>query len=162
MGHPLRGTNASSGRPEVRRKTNTIARATYAILELAPQTQQTKEWMPMATQRTTSRVAGLDGLRTICALAVVGYHMRLRWLGGGLMGVTVLFVLSGYLITSNLMGEYSRRRGKIDIGGFYARRAWRLFPTCIVFIAVIGAVCALASPVLFTKMRPDIVPALLM
>ena len=116
----------------------------------------------MATQRTTSRVAGLDGLRTICALAVVGYHMRLRWLGGGLMGVTVLFVLSGYLITSNLMGEYSRRRGKIDIGGFYARRAWRLFPTCIVFIAVIGAVCALASPVLFTKMRPDIVPALLM
>ena len=42
-------------------------------------------------------VTSLDGLRAICALAVVGYHMKLGWCTGGLLGVTVLFVLSGYV-----------------------------------------------------------------
>ena len=43
-------------------------------------------------------VSSLDGLRALCALGVVGYHMRLPWCGGGLLGVTILFVLSGLLL----------------------------------------------------------------
>ena len=107
-------------------------------------------------------VTSLDGLRAICALGVVGYHMRLNWCGGGLLGVTVLFVLSGYLVTSGLMREFSSTRGTIDIVSFWKRRVARIMPTCIVFVLVTGAVCALCDAALFTKMRGDIIPALLM
>lgn len=107
-------------------------------------------------------VTSLDGLRAICALAVVGYHMKLGWCAGGLLGVTVLFVLSGYVVTSGLLNEFSASRGHIDLPAFWKRRLARLMPTCLVFVAVTGAVCALFDAALFTKMRPDILPALLM
>ena len=114
------------------------------------------------TQAKSRYISSLDGLRAICALGVIAYHMRLSWCGGGLLGVTVLFVLSGYLVTSGLMREFSQKRGTIDLVSFWKRRVARLMPTCIVFVAVTGAVCALFDAALFTKMRPDIIPALLM
>lgn len=107
-------------------------------------------------------VHSLDGFRAICALGVIAYHMRLPWAQGGLLGVTMLFVLSGYLVTGGLMREYSVSRGHIDLKSFFVRRFWRLMPTVFVFVAITGAVCAIFSPMLFTKMRPDILPALLM
>lgn len=88
--------------------------------------------------------------------------MRLPWCQGGLLGVTILFVLSGYLVTGGLMREFATSRGHIDLGAFFSRRFWRLMPTVFVFVAVTGAICAIFSPVLFTKMRPDILPALFM
>lgn len=107
-------------------------------------------------------VGSLDGLRALCALGVIGYHMRLPWCGGGLLGVTILFVLSGYLTTAGLLREYAISRGKIRLGSFWLRRLWRLMPTVLVFVAVTGAVCAFADPALFTKMRGDILPAIFM
>lgn len=107
-------------------------------------------------------VSSLDGLRALCALGVVGYHMRLPWCGGGLLGVTILFVLSGYLVTAGLMREFSTSRGHISLGSFWVRRFWRLMPTVVLFVAVTGAVCSFLSPALFTKMRGDIIPGLLM
>ena len=121
--------------------------------------------MPKKRSRkgSTSRyISSLDGLRALCALGVIGYHLRLSWCSGGLLGVTVLFVLSGYLVTCGLLREFSKSRGSIDLLSFWRRRVARLMPTAIVFVAVCGAVCALADHALFTKMRPDIVPALLM
>ena len=78
------------------------------------------------------------------------------------MGVTVLFVLSGYLVTAGLMREFRTSRGTIHLGQFWLRRVTRLMPTVVTFIAVIGAVCAVFSHELFTKMRPDILPGLFM
>ena len=44
-----------------------------------------------------------DGLRAIAIVAVVIYHANQAWLPGGFFGVTVFFVLSGYLITTLLL-----------------------------------------------------------
>ena len=103
----------------------------------------------------------LDGLRALCALAVVGYHMGFRWIEGGFHGVTVLFVLSGYLATAGLIREFRRSHGHIDLVGYWTRRVRRTYPTTIVFILVCLAVCGLLNHVMLTKMRPDIIPALL-
>ena len=107
-------------------------------------------------------VTSLDGFRSLCALGVVAYHMRLSWCQGGLLGVTVLFVLAGYLTTAGLLREFRTTRGHINLLDFIKRRVLRLMPTVLVFVAVTGAVMTIFNHVLFTKMRPDIIPSVLM
>lgn len=72
----------------------------------------------------------LDGLRTISILLVITSHMADPKVWGfinGSMGVTLFFVISGFLITSLLIRE-ERRRGQVSIGKFYIRRAFRILP----------------------------------
>lgn len=120
--------------------------------------------MTQGGKRASARkyVDSLDGFRALCALGVIGYHMRLPWCGGGLLGVTILFVLSGYLVTAGLLREFRKSRGRVDLPSFWRRRFWRLMPTVFLFVAVTGAVCAFANHALFTKMRGDILPGIFM
>ncbi|MDO4797420.1 MAG: acyltransferase family protein [Coriobacteriales bacterium] len=120
--------------------------------------------MAQGRKRASARkyVNSLDGFRALCALGVIGYHMRLPWCGGGLLGVTILFVLSGYLVTAGLLREFRTSRGRVDLPAFWRRRFWRLMPTVFLFVAVTGAVCAFANHALFTKMRGDILPGIFM
>src|SRR5262249_10191392 len=73
----------------------------------------------------------LDGLRALSVLMVVSVHMHDKpivwhWLGGW-QGVTVFFVLSGYLITTLSLREEAKR-GALSIPAFYIRRSFRIFP----------------------------------
>jgi peptidoglycan/LPS O-acetylase OafA/YrhL len=71
-------------------------------------------------------IPALDGLRGIAILLVIAFHYTGQPFGGG-YGVDLFFVLSGFLITTLLLEERVAR-GRISLGGFYARRARRLFP----------------------------------
>ncbi|HZM53731.1 MAG TPA: acyltransferase, partial [Acidimicrobiales bacterium] len=51
----------------------------------------------------------LDGLRALAVGGVVAYHFGLHWADGGYLGVDFFFVLSGFLITGLLVGEWNRR-----------------------------------------------------
>jgi peptidoglycan/LPS O-acetylase OafA/YrhL len=82
-------------------------------------------------------VDALDGLRGLAVIGVVLYHGGVSWLGGGFLGVELFFVLSGFLITSLLVGEWLRR-GRIGLKRFWGRRARRLLPALIVLIVAIG------------------------
>jgi peptidoglycan/LPS O-acetylase OafA/YrhL len=77
--------------------------------------------------------AGLDGLRALAVAGVFLYHANVSWMPGGFLGVDLFFVLSGYLITSLLLHEFSAR-GAINLVGFWGRRARRLFPAVAVVI----------------------------
>ena len=83
---------------------------------------------------------GIDGLRAIAVLAVIAYHSGIARFSGGFLGVEIFFVISGYLITALLLGEYESNQ-RIDIKRFWNRRARRLFPA---LIAYIGGATALA------------------
>jgi peptidoglycan/LPS O-acetylase OafA/YrhL len=76
---------------------------------------------------------GLDGLRCVAVLAVIGYHAAPGALPGGFLGVDVFFVLSGFLITTLLVGEWTRTE-TIALRAFYLRRALRLFPALAAFL----------------------------
>ena len=118
----------------------------------------TKEQAPA---RPKSRyIPALDGLRTLAVVAVVLYHLNLTWAQGGLLGVTVFFVLSGYLITRLLINEVSKT-GRIDLKSFWIRRIRRLFPAVVTVVVVTCALCTIFNHVMLTKMRPDILPSLL-
>ena len=114
-----------------------------------------------APARPKSRyIPALDGLRTLAVVAVVLYHLNLTWAQGGLLGVTIFFVLSGYLITRLLINEIAKT-GRIDLKSFWIRRIRRLFPAVVTVVVVTCALCTVFNHVMLTKMRPDILPSLL-
>lgn len=104
-------------------------------------------------------IPALDGLRAFAVLAVIAYHMNFSWAKGGLLGVTVFFVLSGYLITGLLVTEWAQTK-TINLKNFWLRRIRRLVPAIVVVIVAVAALCTLFNHELLTKMRPDIPPAL--
>lgn len=87
----------------------------------------------------------VDGLRAVAILPVVLYHAGLGAFSGGFVGVDVFFVISGYLITSIILGE--RLAGRFSLLNFYGRRVRRIFPALFVMMAVI-------YPIAFALMGP--------
>ncbi len=82
--------------------------------------------MTNAPSAPAGRLGAVDGLRGIAVLAVFLNH-TCQWPTGGHLGVDVFFVLSGFLISSQLFAELERS-GRVDLAHFYARRCWRLLP----------------------------------
>ncbi|QPL92114.1 acyltransferase [Streptomyces clavuligerus] len=78
-------------------------------------------------------IAPLDGLRGLAVLGVLFFHAG--HFNGGFLGVDLFFVLSGFLITGLLLREARTRNGRIDLPGFWGRRARRLLPALAVMIA---------------------------
>ena len=111
---------------------------------VAEPTESTAVDTPIVEPAT--RRPGLDGLRAIAVLAVVVYHADPDVLPGGFVGVDLFFVLSGYLITTLLIGEHDRS-GRVSLRAFWGRRARRLWPLAWCTLAAIAAkkTIALAS-----------------
>ena len=68
----------------------------------------------------------IQGLRAVAVLMVILNHAGLP-LQGGFLGVDVFFVISGFVISRNLLSEY-QEKGSINLRDFYRRRFYRLFP----------------------------------
>jgi peptidoglycan/LPS O-acetylase OafA/YrhL len=103
---------------------------------------------------------GIDGVRALAVLAVVVYHANHDWLPGGYLGVEVFFVISGYLITLLLLGEHERTR-RIDIQGFWIRRARRLLPALVLMMAIIAVYLTAFYPAAREQSRGDFLAGLL-
>jgi peptidoglycan/LPS O-acetylase OafA/YrhL len=72
----------------------------------------------------------IDGLRGIAILAVVIFHAFPEWVTGGYTGVSIFFVISGYLISSIIYKSLDD--GSFSFIDFYSRRIRRIFPALIV------------------------------
>ncbi len=80
----------------------------------------------------------LDGIRAVAVLAVMVFHfLGAEYFAGGLIGVDVFFVLSGFLITNLLLDERNRTGG-VSLRGFYHRRVLRLFPAMYALLALVA------------------------
>jgi peptidoglycan/LPS O-acetylase OafA/YrhL len=90
-------------------------------------------------------VQALDGVRALALLVTMGFHFGLGWLQGGFFGLDIFFVLSGFLITGLLLGEY-RRRSAIKLSAFWLRRARRLVPALVVLLVVLTLYIRFAEP----------------
>jgi peptidoglycan/LPS O-acetylase OafA/YrhL len=88
----------------------------------------------------------IDGMRAISVLAVILYHIGVPGLGGGFVGVDVFFVISGFLVTRQLL-EHRERRLAEALGDFYLRRARRILPALLVMLALL-------APIMYWLMFP--------
>ncbi len=108
-----------------------------------------------AAHRSGPHVPGLDGIRAVAVLGVLAFHGGVSWAGGGLLGVDIFFVLSGFLITSLLVGEWASS-GKVRFLRFYERRARRLLPALFLTMLVVAAYAHwFALPSTLTTLRGD-------
>lgn len=107
---------------------------------------------------TMQKIPGLDGLRGIAILGVIGYHLAPSIFPGGFLGVNLFFVLSGYLMA------VTSRREQTDGGfhaiGFYRRRAIRIYPALA--LCVCGTLCAawLLAPDALAGIRGEVITIL--
>src|SRR5215472_14064146 len=105
------------------------------------------------------RAPGLDGVRALAVLVVMAFHEGIRGMPGGFLGVDVFFVLSGYLITDLLVAQRTRRRGRLDLRGFWTRRARRLLPALAVVLVTVTAAVAVIEPGQLGALRPALAAA---
>ena len=105
-------------------------------------------------------ITGLDGIRAIAVIMVLAYHLKLALFKSGFLGVTVFFVLSGYLITGILISEVEKE-GTIDLKNFWLRRIRRLVPAVMSMAVVIIFVSAVVNRIIFTKGCKDFLASVL-
>lgn len=91
---------------------------------------------------TLGYMPSLDGMRGIAVLLVIIFHGRTGIIPGGYFGVDIFFVLSGFLITSILLREYSKT-GNINLANFYLRRVLRIVPALALMMMAYASVALL-------------------
>ena len=112
----------------------------------------------------SSRIPSLDGLRAVSIVLVIVGHLSwnarsqsplLTAIRRGLwsqstLGVSIFFVISGFLITSLLVAE-RESTGKIDIARFYIRRSFRILPAFLVYLGAL----VIASQLHWLSLNPS-------
>lgn len=99
--------------------------------------------MTSITDKSEGYRGDIDGLRAVAVLSVLFFHAGFETFSGGFVGVDVFFVISGFLITNNIMSDL--RKGTFSFSNFYVRRARRLFPALFATLTV----CFVAGLLLF-------------
>lgn len=103
---------------------------------------------------------GLDGIRGIALVAMLAFHSDFAWASGGYLSLPAFFVLSGFLITSLLLSEYSTA-GSIRLGAFWGRRFRRLLPAALITLAGIAVFgYTVANTAQLSRLRADALSAL--
>src|SRR5689334_7421490 len=96
----------------------------------------------------------IAGLRALAVLSVVLFHLKVTGFRGGFIGVDVFFVISGYLISRNILSDLDRDR--FSFTGFYMRRSRRIFPALIFTVALTYLLGALwSSPLMFLDIAKE-------
>ena len=114
--------------------------------------------MPRPLEKGSAYIPGLDGIRALAVMAVLGYHFGVPHLGGGLLGVSVFFTLSGFLITGILLESWYMTGG-VGLASFYRHRARRLLPALGVLLGVVLLVTALVHPAAFAQRAREAISA---
>ena len=91
-------------------------------------------WRPASKAKKGAYSPSLDGIRAFAVAGVLLYHLRMLPYPGGVFGVDIFFVLSGFLITGLLLREWEQG-SSISCRGFYYRRARRLVPALLFMLA---------------------------
>jgi peptidoglycan/LPS O-acetylase OafA/YrhL len=109
------------------------------------------------TERFRPEIAGL---RAVAVVGVVLFHLKVTGFQGGFVGVDVFFVISGYLITRNILTDI--KSGQFSFGDFYVRRTRRIYPALIFTVLATYLVGALwCSPPMFLDLAKESTHAIL-
>ena len=81
----------------------------------------------------------INGLRAVAVILVIVFHLDKAWMPFGYVGVDIVFVISGFLITRIILEK--QRNGEFKFGDFIAKRIKRILPALFIVLLV----CSIAS-----------------
>jgi peptidoglycan/LPS O-acetylase OafA/YrhL len=81
-------------------------------------------------------VAGFDGLRAVALLAVLAFHQGFEIARGGFLGISSFFTLSGFLLATLALAEWSQN-GRLALGRLWEHRARRIVPALLFTIGLV-------------------------
>lgn len=112
--------------------------------------------LPLETRRSD-----IQGLRAVAVLGVLVFHAGVPGVSGGFVGVDVFFVISGFLITGNLLRDHAAN-GRVRLARFFRNRLARLAPAATATVAVtVLAVYLVAPPLDRVGIRVQAIAALI-
>ena len=107
------------------------------------------------SQRPTRHIQSIDGLRALAVAAVLLYHLGLKWIPGGFLGVDLFFVISGYVITRLILDNIETSNG-LNLRGFYMARARRLLPGLLFLISCSTVLISIFAPDAIKRFLSDL------
>jgi peptidoglycan/LPS O-acetylase OafA/YrhL len=96
------------------------------------------------------RLVYIDGMRAIAIMAIIAFHARIPGFQGGFVGVDIFFVISGFLITTQIVEQ--TLAGRFSTKDFYARRILRILPP-LLFVTCVTLAIAPLFPLLPRELR---------
>lgn len=116
----------------------------------------TKDKVPVSNTR---HISGLDGLRTLAITGVTLFHMFPQAVCGGYLGVSLFFLLTGYLLAYTT--EYSRIEGRFSITAYYIKRILRIYPALILVVLTTIGVYSFLAPNVIAAIRSEVISIVL-
>jgi peptidoglycan/LPS O-acetylase OafA/YrhL len=124
----------------------------------SPENATMTETTTNPTSQRPIHIAGIDGLRAVAIIAVVAYHTRPSLLKGGFLGVTLFFVISGFLVTSSVERRLSSQHG-FHYVSYLLNKLKRLVVPLLALLALLAPAVWAFSPGLLPKLHLDALPA---
>lgn len=131
---------------------NHLAAAKDAALDI-------EKGQPLPLKSRGSRIAGLDGLRTLAITGVTLFHMFPQVFKGGWLGVSLFFVITGYLLAYT--GEKGRASHGFSLLSYLWKRIKRIYPSLIIMILMTVGIYSFFAPDIITAIRPEVLSVLL-
>ncbi|MGN6711173.1 acyltransferase family protein [Anaerocolumna jejuensis] len=107
-----------------------------------------------SSQIYQKQIAGLDGLRAIAVIAIVFYHMFPHIVKGGFLGVSLFFVLSGYLMAITSWNAWEQHR--FGFTEFYKKRVLRIYPSLIITVCATAFFLMILVPPAMRGIRDEV------
>lgn len=104
-------------------------------------------------------IPSIEGMRSLAVLVVLLFHLDVPGFAGGYLGVDLFFVISGFIISRNILSDV--HAGNFSLKEFYLRRFRRLFPALLitVLVTLVSAV-VIVPPVELVKTAQSAIYAL--
>lgn len=111
------------------------------------------------TKNGGQRIPGLDGLRTLAIAGVTLFHMFPHTFRGGWLGVSLFFVLTGFLLAYT--SDKSRASHSFSLPSYVWKRIKRIYPSLIIMILMTVGLYSFFAPDMIRAVRPEVVSVLL-
>ena len=115
--------------------------------------------MTLEKNFNNKKILGLDFLKTVAIIAVTLFHISAEKFPGTFFGVTIFFVVTGYLVAYT--AETARLAGKFDILNYFFKRVKRIYPSLLIVIFSTVGIYYFLAPKVIEVVRPEIISVLL-
>ena len=110
------------------------------------------------SNNSTTFFPAIYGLRAVSVIGIILAALGISGVKGGMLGYTILFVVSGYLLTESIISQVEKEN-RVDILSFYKKRLSKMLPAFFAMIMISGILFSVLRREMMQGFRSDILPS---